>query len=264
MAHTISRGARRIVCLTEETTEILYALGEQDRIVGISAYTVRPPEARRDKPVVSAFIGGSVKKIVALQPDLVLGFSDIQAELARQLVAANLSVWIFNQRSIQQILDAIVDLGRVVDQKSRAEALCQGYIARLERLVERAARRSWRPRVYFEEWDEPMISAIEWVGELIEIAGGRNVFADRARGKLARERFVDAADVLRENPEVVLASWCGKAFDRAAFEARPGFSALSAVRTGRVHEVPSELILQPGPACLTDGVDLLARLLEEE
>jgi iron complex transport system substrate-binding protein len=263
MAHTISRGARRIVCLTEETTEILYALGEQDRIVGISAYTVRPPEARRDKPVVSAFIGGSVKKIVALQPDLVLGFSDIQAELAKQLVAANLSVWIFNQRSIQQILDAIVDLGRVVDQKARAEALCQGYIVRLEQLAERAARRGTRPRVYFEEWDEPMISAIEWVSELIEIAGGRNVFADRARGKLARERFVDAADVLREDPQVVLASWCGKPFDRKAFETRPGFSGLSAVRTGRVHEVPSELILQPGPACLTDGVDLLARLLGE-
>jgi iron complex transport system substrate-binding protein len=263
MAHTISRGPRRIVCLTEETTEILYALGEQHRIVGISAYTVRPPEARRDKPVVSAFIGGSVKKIVALEPDLVLGFSDIQAELGKQLVAANLTVWIFNQRSIQQILDAIVDLGRVVDQKARAEALCQGYIARLEQLAERSGRRSTRPRVYFEEWDDPMITAIEWVSELIEIAGGRNVFAERSRGKLARERFVSAADVLREDPEVVLVSWCGKAFERAAFEARPGFSGLSAVRAGRVHEIPSELILQPGPACLTDGVDWIARLLAE-
>jgi iron complex transport system substrate-binding protein len=264
MAHRISHGPRRIVCLTEETTEILYALGEQDRIVGISAYTVRPPEARRDKPVVSAFIGGSVKKIVALEPDLVLGFSDIQADLARQLIAHNLSVCIFNQRSIQQILDVVLDLGRLVDQKARATALCQGYIKRLEELSARAARRSARPRVYFEEWDEPMISAIEWVSELIEIAGGRNVFADRARGKLARERFVSAPDVVREDPEVVFASWCGKAFERAAFEARPGFSGLSAVRAGRVHEIPSELILQPGPASLTDGADLLARLLLEQ
>jgi iron complex transport system substrate-binding protein len=263
MAHTISRGPRRIVCLTEETTEILYALGQQDRIVGISAYTVRPPEARRDKPVVSAFIGGSVKKIVALEPDLVLGFSDIQADLAKQLIAQNLSVCIFNQRSIQQILDVVLDLGRLVDQKARAEALCQGYITRLEEISARAARRSTRPRVYFEEWDEPMISAIEWVSELVEVAGGRNVFADRARGKLARERFVSAADVVREDPEVVLASWCGKPFEPAAFEARPGFAGLSAVRARRVHEVPSELILQPGPACLTDGVDLLARLLDE-
>src|SRR5688572_12542216 len=263
MAHHISRGPRRIVCLTEETTEILYALGEQDRIVGISAYTVRPPEAQRDKPVVSAFIGGSVKKIVALQPDLVIGFSDIQADLAKQLIAHNLAVVVFNQRSIQQILDLVLDLGRLVDRKARAEALCQGYIERLEQIAERTAQRGSRPRVYFEEWDEPMISAIEWVSELIEIAGGRNVFEDRARGKLARERFVEAPDVLREDPEVVLASWCGKPFDRAAFEARPGFSGLSAVKAGRVHEVPSELILQPGPACLTDGVDRLAELLAD-
>jgi iron complex transport system substrate-binding protein len=261
MTFSISQGPRRIVCLTEEPTEILYALGQQERIVGISAYTVRPPEARRDKPVVSAFIGGSVKKIVALEPDLIIGFSDIQAELARKLILANQQVLIFNQRSVQQILDVIVDLGRLVNQKARAEALVSSYIERLERVFQLAQARASRPRVYFEEWDEPMISAIEWVSELVEVAGGQNVFADRARGKLARERFVSVEEVVREAPEVVLASWCGKAFDRVAFEARPGFSALPAVRSGRVFEVPSSLILQPGPACLTDGLDFLLNVI---
>lgn len=261
MPFSISRGPQRIVCLTEEPTEILYRLGEQDRIVGISAYTRRPPEARRDKPVVSAFIGGSVKKIRALRPDLVIGFSDIQAELAQKLIAANLQVLIFNQRSVQEILDVIVDVGRLVDRKAAAETLVEGYIERLTSVAKAAEVREIRPRVYFEEWDEPMITAIEWVSELITIAGGRNVFEGRARGKLARERFVTSEEVLREDPEVVLCSWCGKAFDRAGFEARPGFSGLSAVRDGRVHEVPAEIILQPGPACLTDGLDFLIEAL---
>jgi iron complex transport system substrate-binding protein len=261
MTFSISRGPRRIVCLTEEPTEILYALGEQDRIVGISAYTERPPEARRDKPVVSAFIGGSVKKIVALEPDLVIGFSDIQAELAKKLIGENLPVLIFNQRSLQEILDVILDLGRLVDRKLMAEALVAGYVARLERQAELASQVHTRPRVYFEEWDDPMISAIEWVSELVELAGGRNVFADRAQQKLASGRFVSVEEVVRRDPEVVFASWCGKAFDRASFEARPGFSTLAAVRAGRVFEVPSPIILQPGPACLTDGLDFLAALL---
>lgn len=261
MPFSISRGPQRIVCLTEEPTEILYQLGEQDRIVGISAYTLRPPEARRDKPVVSAFIGGSVKRICALRPDLVIGFSDIQAELAQKLIAANLQVLIFNQRSVQEILDVIVDVGRLVNRKAEAETLVDGYIQRLTAAANAAERREVRPRVYFEEWDEPMITAIEWVSELITIAGGRNVFEGRAGGKLAKERFVTPEEVLREDPEVVLGCWCGKTFDRAAFEARPGFSGLSAVRAGRVLEVPAEIILQPGPACLTDGLDFLVEAL---
>lgn len=263
MALSVSRGPRRIVCLTEEPTEILYRLGEGERVVGISAFTVRPPEARRDKPVVSAFIGGSVRKILALEPDLVIGFSDIQADLARQLILANLPVLIFNQRSLQQILDVIVDLGRLVDRKPEAEALVASYVQRLEAVAAESARRVVRPRVYFEEWDEPMITAIRWVSELIELAGGRSLFAERSLGKLARERFVSAAEVVREDPEVVLASWCGKAFDRASFERRPGFDRLAAVRSGRVHEIPSELILQPGPACLTDGLDALLHALKD-
>lgn len=264
MAFSISRGPRRIVCLTEEPTEILYLLGEQERIVGISAFTLRPAEARRDKPVVSAFVGGSVKKIRALEPDLVIGFSDIQADLAKRLIAANLPVLIFNQRSIQQILDVIVDLGRLVDRKAAAEELVQSYVERLERISSESARRSARPRVYFEEWDDPTIVGIEWVSELIEIAGGHNVFRERARGKLARERFVTPEEVLAADPEVALASWCGKPFDRAAFEARPGFERMTAVQRGRVHEVPAEIILQPGPACLTDGLDFLVGVLAAE
>jgi len=263
MPFSLSRGPRRIVCLTEEPTEILYRLGESERIVGISAYTMRPPEARRDKPVVSAFVGGSVRRICALEPDLVIGFSDIQADLARRLIAANLPVLIFNQRSLQEILDVILDLGRLVERKSEAEALVAGYVRRLEELEAAAARRAARFRVYFEEWDEPMITAIRWVSELIEIAGGHNVFQARSLGKLAKERFVTSEEVLRENPEVVLASWCGKAFDRAAFEGRPGFAGLAAVEAGRVHEVPPEIILQPGPACLTDGLDFLVDVLKE-
>lgn len=257
----ISKGPQRIVCLTEEPTEILYLLGESERIVGISAYTVRPPEARQDKPVVSAFIGGSVDKICALKPDLVIGFSDIQADLARDLIAANLQVLIFNQRSVQEILDVILDIGRLVNRQDAAQSLVEKYISRLETISDASARRTDPPTVYFEEWDEPMITCIEWVGELIEIAGGRNIFASKSKGKLAKERFVQWDDVLRAAPDVVFASWCGKAFDRDAFAARRGVENLPAWQQQRVFELPPEQILQPGPACLTDGLDLLCQKL---
>lgn len=257
-SHLISpRGPQRIICLTEEPTEILYALGEGERVVGISAYTVRPPEAKAEKPVVSAFIDGSVQKICALKPDLIIGFSDIQAELAKKLIAANQQVLIFNQRSLQEILEVIVAVGALVGRTAEAQALCDGYIRRLEVIHEETAKRSHRPRVYFEEWDEPMIAGIQWVSELMEIAGGQDLFRDRAHGKLAKERFVSAEEVVAGQPEVVFASWCGKPFDAAAFRSRPGFDALPAVKQNRIHEVPSELILQPGPACLTAGLDLL-------
>jgi iron complex transport system substrate-binding protein len=251
----------RIVCLTEEPTELLYLLGEERRVVGISAYTVRPPEARRDKPVVSAFIGGSVKKIQALRPDLVIGFSDIQAKLAGELIAAGLQVLIFNQRSLAEILGVIVTIGRLVGAEERARALVASYEARVAAARSRAAQRGPRPRVYFEEWDEPMITSIRWVSELIEIAGGDNVFKDRAEAGLAKDRFVTAEEVIARAPEIVLASWCGKPFDRASFEARPGFADLPAVRAQRVHELDPAIILQPGPACFTAGLDELERLL---
>ena len=256
-----SRKPERIVCLTEEPTETLYLLGQGRRVVGISAYTERPPEAKRDKPVVSAFIGGSVHKIAALRPDLVIGFSDIQADLARDLIAANLQVLIFNQRSLQEILDTILTLGRIVGAASAAESLVQGYVKRLSDAEDRSRRRLRRPRVYFEEWDDPMICGIRWVSELMELAGGIDVFAERSRGKLARDRFVTREEVVAASPDVVLASWCGKPFDRRSMEERAGFAGLPAFRHRRVHDVDPSIILQPGPACLTDGLAELERLL---
>jgi iron complex transport system substrate-binding protein len=255
------RGPQRIVCLTEEPTEILYRLREQDRIVGISAYTVRPPEAKRDKPVVSAFVGGSIPKIVALKPDLVIGFSDIQADLARDLIAANLQVLIFNQRSIQEILDVIVDLGNLVHCEAAAAKMVGEYTARIDAAYERGQSRDVKPRVYFEEWDDPMICGIEWVSELIEVAGGKDIFADVSRGKLAKERFVDEARVRELDPELMLASWCGKALDSPSVYARKTMGDVTALREKRLVEVPAEIILQPGPACLTDGLDCLEEII---
>ena len=259
--HRIRNTPERIVCLTEETTETLYLLGESERIVGISAYTVRPPEAKRDKPVVSAFISGSVEKIKALQPDLVVSFSDIQAELARQLIAANLQVLIFNQRSLQEILDTILTVGRIVGREARARELVQGYVARLGAAESKAKRRQHRPRVFFEEWPDPTISAIQWVSELIALAGGEDLFADRAHGRLASERIVTPAEVVARAPEIYVASWCGKPFDRTLALAREGFATLPAVRAGRVYEIDPSIILQPGPACLTDGLAALEAIV---
>jgi len=253
----------RIVCLTEETTEILYLLGEQHRIVGISAYTVRPPEARQEKPVVSAFVDGSVRKIRALEPDLVIGFSDIQAKLAADLIRAGLQVLIFNQRSIAEILKVIACVGRLVGCERRAGELVAELEARIAAVTRRTAARKLRPRVYFEEWDDPMISGIRWVSELIHVAGGDDIFESRSRGALARDRIVSAEQVVAARPDVVLASWCGKAFDRESFVARPGFEQLPAVRTNRVFELDPAIILQPGPACLSDGLERLEHLLAE-
>jgi iron complex transport system substrate-binding protein len=252
-------GPRRIVCLTEEPTEILYALGEQDRIVGISAYTVRPPGAREAHPVVSAFIDGSVKKIVALQPDLVIGFSDIQADLAAKLIRAHQQVLIFNQRSIAQILEVVLTLGSLVGAEQRAQALVEGYQARLEAARARSAQQTHRPRVYFEEWDQPAFSGIRWVSELIEIAGGEDIFADRAHGLSATERTVQWAEVLERDPELMLGCWCGKPLDADAVRARKGWELTSAGRNQQLHEIDPSIILQPGPACLTDGLDALER-----
>ncbi len=259
---TVGQGPRRIVCLTEEPTEILYRLGEGDRVVGISAYTVRPPEAKRDKPVVSAFVGGSVEKISALRPDLVIGFSDIQADLARKLISANLPVLIFNQRSVQEILDVIMSVGGLVGANEKARRLCADLLRGIEETAERSARQSHRPRVYFEEWDDPMISAIEWVSELIEIAGGEDVFREKARGKLARERQIAGEDVVTAAPEIMMACWCGKPLDRDSVLARPGFARVPAIADERLFELPPEIILQPGPASLGDGLAALERIID--
>jgi iron complex transport system substrate-binding protein len=261
MTYSLRPEPRRIVCLTEEPTEILYLLGEEERIVGISAYTERPAHAKQEKPVVSAFIGGSVKKICALEPDLIIGFSDIQAELAHDLIKANQQVLIFNQRSVQEILDVILVIGSLVGRREQAIDLVEGYIARLEAARQRTMNQKTRPAVYFEEWDEPRISAIAWVSELIELAGGRNVFADRASGKLAKERFVSDEEILASKPDFYLASWCGKPVDFDSVRARPGYEALPFVANDRLYELDPAIILQPGPACLTDGLDALEAIL---
>jgi iron complex transport system substrate-binding protein len=246
---------QRIVCLTEETTETLYRLGEDWRIVGISGFTVRPPQARHEKPRVSAFTSARIERILELRPDLVLGFSDLQAEIAAQLVRAGLEVHVFNHRSIADILRMIRTLGGMIGCEARACALADELEQGLAQIRQRAAALPRRPRVYFEEWDEPMISSIRWVAELIEVAGGEDCFPELSREPLGRNRIIaDPLEVPRRAPDIVLGSWCGKKFRPERVAARPGWSDVPAVRTGYVREIKSALILQPGPAALTDGV----------
>lgn len=253
----------RIVCLTEETVETLYLLGEEQRIVGVSGYAVRPPRARREKPRVSAFITADVPKILALEPDMVLTFSDLQADIAAELIRQGVAVHAFNQRDITGILAMIQTLGALVGASAKAEALVQSLRARIAEVRQRAARLSHRPRVYFEEWDEPMISGIGWVSELVEIAGGTDVFAALSAKKSAKERIVSSDAVIAARPDIVIASWCGKKFAPAKFAARPGFDAIPAVRNRFLREVKSALILQPGPAALTDGLGALEGIIAE-
>jgi iron complex transport system substrate-binding protein len=251
----------RIVCLTEETTEILYLLGEQERIVGISGFTVRPPEARREKPVVSTFLEARYDEILALEPDLVLGFSDLQADIARDLVRLGVPVFLFNQRSVAEILQAIRVVGALVGAAPAGEALADRLQARLRAIAEAAAALPRRPRVYFEEWFEPLITGIRWVSELIELAGGDDVFAEHRGEQAAAGRTVAPEAVLERAPDVLIASWCGKKAKEAKIRSRQGWDALPALRDDQLYEIKSEYILQPGPAALTDGVEQLARII---
>ncbi len=243
----------RIVCLTEETTETLYLLGQGDRIVGVSGYTVRPPEART-KPKISAFINAKFDKIVALEPDLVLAFSDLQADLVAELIRRGLPVVTFNQRSVDEILQMIRMLGGLVGCQGQAEALADRLAAGLDEIREVASRFPKRLRVFFEEWDDPLISGIRWVEELMAIAGADPIFPELTRCGLAKDRIVDPAEVARRNPDVIFASWCGKKMKKATIQNRPGWDAVAAVRDDRIFEIKSTYILQPGPAALTDGV----------
>jgi iron complex transport system substrate-binding protein len=250
-----ARRPERIVCLTEETTETLYLLGEERRIVGISGYTVRPPRARREKPRVSAFLSAKTDKILVLRPDLVIGFSDLQADIARDLAKAGLNVLVFNQRTVDEILSMILALASLVGASVKGERLVGELEAGLAAIRAAAARFPRRPRVYFEEWDEPMISGIGWVSELVGVAGGEDVFPERARSHAASGRTVaDPLEVVRAQPDVILGSWCGKKFRPERVAARPGWADVPAVRDGALHEIKSADILQPGPAALTDGV----------
>ena len=252
---------RRIVCLTEETVETLYLLGEQDRIVGVSGYAVRPSQVRREKPRVSAFISADVPKILALDPDLVLGFSDLQADIAADIVRAGVSVHVFNQRDVAGILAMIRLLGAMVGAADRAEQLACGYEQRLAEVAAAGQRRAEKPKIYFEEWDEPLISGIGWVSELIGIAGGEDIFPDLRFQKAAKDRIVLPDAVMAAAPDVILASWCGKKVVPEKIRSRPGWHAIPAVRDNRIVEIKSPLILQPGPAALTDGLDAIIKAL---
>jgi iron complex transport system substrate-binding protein len=256
-----STGPQRIVCLTEETTEWLYLLGQEQRIVGISGYTVRPRRARDEKPRVSAFLDGKIDKIVALEPDLVIGFSDMQAALADKLIRAGLNVLVTNQRSVAEIFATLRLVAGLVGAAAPAEAWIAGREQAFAEMAAVAAGWPRRPRVYFEEWDEPMISAIQWVSQLIAIAGGDDVFPELAVQRMGRERVIgDALEPARRRPELIVGSWCGKKFRPEKVAARPGWQEVPAVRDGRLHEIKSCDILQPGPAALTHGVAQLHRL----
>jgi iron complex transport system substrate-binding protein len=254
---------RRIVCLTEETVETLYLLGEQDRIVGVSGYAVRPPQVRREKPRVSAFISADIPKILALEPDLVLAFSDLQADVVADLIRAGVAVHVFNQRDVAGILAMIRTVGAMVDAAERADRLATGYAQRLAGIAS-VPRPSPRPKVYFEEWDDPLISGIGWVSELIEIAGGVDALPDLRFQKAAKDRIILPDAVRDAAPDVILASWCGKKVVPDRIRRRPGWSEIPAVRNDRVVEIKSPLILQPGPAALTDGLDAIVAALWPE
>jgi iron complex transport system substrate-binding protein len=254
-------GPQRIVCLTEETTEWLYLLGEEDRIVGISGYTVRPRRARQEKPRVSAFLDGKIDKIVALQPDLVIGFSDMQAALADKLIRAGLNVFVTNQRSVAQILMTMRLVAGLVGAQAKAEVWIAACEQRHADIAAAAARWPRRPRVYFEEWDSPMISAIQWVSELVGMAGGDDVFPELAVQSMGRDRVVaDPLEPARRAPDVIVGSWCGKKFRPETVAQRTGWADVPAVRSGHLHEIKSCDILQPGPAALTDGLEQLHAL----
>ncbi len=252
-------GPRRIVCLTEEPTEVLYALGEQARIVGISGFTVRPVIARKEKPKVSAFTSAKIGEILKLEPDFVVGFSDIQADIAAALIKQGVEVWISNHRSVEGILDYVRRLGALVGVGAKANDYAGELRRGLDDIAAASARLPRRPKVYFEEWDEPRITGIRWVAELVRIAGGDDIFPERAEKSLAKDRILaDDAEIIARAPDIVFGSWCGKKFQPAKVAARPGWANVPAVRDGELHEIKSPIILQPGPAALTDGVREIA------
>jgi len=255
-------GPQRIVCMTEETTEWLYLLGEESRIVGISGYTVRPPRARAEKPRVSAFTSAKIDKILELQPDCVFGFSDLQADIAAELIRKGVQVTVFNQRSIAEIFSMMYQVAAMVGQGERGLQLMQAMQDRLAAIAQAAAGLKRRPRVFFEEWDEPHISAIAWVSELLRVAGGDDCFPELARMPMGKGRIIaDGGEIVARNPDIIIGSWCGKKFRPEKVAARPGWENVNAVKNGQLFEIKSADILQPGPAALTDGVEQLHRIV---
>ena len=259
---SVTLGPQRIVCLTEETTEWLYLLGEEARIVGISGYTVRPRRARDEKPKVSAFLSAKIDKILALQPDGVFGFSDLQADIAAALIRQGVQVTVFNQRSVDEIFSMLYQVAAMVGQAERGLALMQAMRERLDAIALAAAGLKRRPRVFFEEWDVPHISAIRWVSELVGLAGGDDCFPELATQSLGKNRIIaDGAEIVRRNPDIIIGSWCGKKFRPEKVAARAGWQAVNAVKNGQLFEIKSADILQPGPAALTDGIEQLHRIV---
>jgi iron complex transport system substrate-binding protein len=252
---------RKIICLTEESVETLALLGRLDLVAGVSIFVKRPLEAQ-NLPKVSAFTNSKIDTIVDMKPDLVLGFSDIQKDIARDLIGAGLNVWIANHRSLQETLDYVLLLGRLVGEETRAQALVDGWEQKLDRIRQRTAQWTSRPKVYFEEWDEPQISAIRWVSELIEVSGGEDIFAERSTAKLAQGRFCSAEEVVKRRPDIIFGCWCGKRVKLASFAARPGWEQVPAISAGQVHELEPEIFLQPGPALFVDGLDIMVQHLE--
>ena len=259
---SVTLGPQRIVCLTEETTEWLYLLGEEARIVGISGYTVRPRRARDEKPKISAFLSAKIDKILALQPDAVFGFSDLQADIAAALIRQGVQVTVFNQRSVDEIFSMLYQVAAMVGQAERGLALMQAMRERLDAIALAAAGLKRRPRVFFEEWDVPHISAIRWVSELVGLAGGDDCFPELATQSLGKNRIIaDGAEIVRRNPDIIIGSWCGKKFRPEKVAARAGWQAVNAVKNGQLFEIKSADILQPGPAALTDGIEQLHRIV---
>lgn len=257
------KGPRRIACLTAETTEVLYLLGEQERIAGISGFTTRPAIARQEKPKVSGFSSAKIEKILAVKPDLVLAFSNLQADIAADLVRAGVEVHVFNQRSVQGILDMIATLGVLTHAADRAEALIAGLRQRMQQAAETASHLPVAPKVYFEEWNDPLISGIQWVAELIEIAGGKDCFADLSAYQSAKQRIIaDPDEVVKRQPDIIIGSWCGKKFQPEHVLARPGWHAIPAVQSGQVHEIKSADILQPGPSAIQHGLPQLQTIMQ--
>ena len=257
-------GPERIVCLTEETTEWLYLLGEEARIVGISGYTVRPRRAREEKPKVSAFLSAKIDKILALKPDCVFGFSDLQADIASELIRKGVQVTVFNQRSVEEIFSVLYQVAAMVGQSQRGLDLLEGMRARLLEIETAAKALPRRPRVYFEEWDEPHISAIRWVSQLTGIAGGDDCFPELAKMPMGKDRIIaHGGEIVRRNPDIIVGSWCGKKFRPEKVAARAGWEGVNAVKNRQLFEIKSADILQPGPAALTDGVTQLHRIVME-
>lgn len=255
------RSPSRIICLTEETTEFLYLLGCEDKIVGVSGFTVRPPGARREKPTVSTFTDADIPKIISLKPDLVIAFSDLQADIVQKLMKEGVQVLATNQRSVEEILSNLLLLGRIVGEEGKATILIREYERKIAASSKQSSRMKKRPKVYFEEWENPMISGIRWVSELIEIAGGEDIFSEFRTAHDAKNRIVDPNEVLKRNPDIIIGSWCGKPFKKDKVRTRTGWEGVNAVKNNRLYEINSSIILQPGPAALTDGLDKLMAII---